>query len=246
MQQSLYSNNGLAYLARGFQLIRTKGLKRFVIIPIVFNLLLFSAAIYWLATMTEQWTDKLLNWLPGYFHWIEYLIYPIFVLFILAMFYFLFTAVTNLIAAPFNGLLSEKVEQYESGQRLSDEGLSDLIKDIPRTVGRELQKMWYYLPRALGFFLLSLIIPIIGQVIWFIWLCWMMSIQYLDYPFDNHKLPFTRMRFELRAAKGKSLSFGLGVLLLTMIPLINLIVMPVAIAGATALWVDHYRSKALQ
>jgi CysZ protein len=26
-----------------------------------------------------------------------------------------------------------------------------------------------------------------------------------------------------------------------MLPLVNLIVMPVAICGATALWVDHYR-----
>ena len=51
----------------------------------------------------------------------------------------------------------------------------------------------------------------------------MMAIQYLDYPFDNHKLPFTRMRFELRAQKGKSLSFGLGITVLTMIPLINLL-----------------------
>ncbi|WP_404399593.1 sulfate transporter CysZ [Idiomarina seosinensis] len=246
MPQSPYSQNGLAYLARGFKLIQSKGLKRFVIIPIMVNLLLFSAAIYWLAQMTERWTEQLLNWVPDYFHWIEYLIYPIFVLFILAMFYFLFTAVTNLIAAPFNGLLSEKVEQYESGEQISEDGLIDLLKDIPRTVARELQKMWYYLPRALGFFLLSLIIPVIGQVIWFIWLCWMMSIQYLDFPFDNHKLSFTRMRFELRAAKGKSLSFGFGVLLLTMIPLVNLIVMPVAIAGATSLWVDHYRAKALQ
>lgn len=162
------------------------------------------------------------------------------------MFYFLFTSITNLIAAPFNGLLSEKVEQYESGEHIADEGLVGLVKDIPRTLGRELQKMWYYLPRALGFFLLSLVLPVIGQVIWFVWVCWMMAIQYLDYPFDNHKQPFTRMRFELRAQKGKTLSFGLGVTVLTMIPFINLIVMPLAVAGATSLWVDHYRRKALQ
>ncbi|RUO77927.1 sulfate transporter CysZ [Idiomarina seosinensis] len=246
MQQHLYSDNGLAYLARGFKLIQSKGLKRFVIIPILVNLVLFSGAVYWLTATTQQLTERLTEWLPSYFQWLEYLVYPILVLFILAMFYFLFTSITNLIAAPFNGLLAEKVEQYESGQTISDEGLAGLVKDIPRTLGREFQKMWYYLPRALGFFLLSLVVPVIGQVIWFIWVCWMMSIQYLDYPFDNHKLPFTRMRFELRAQKGKSLSFGFGVIVLTMIPLVNLIVMPVAIAGATSLWVDHYRNKALQ
>ena len=246
MRNAIYSDNGLAYLARGLKLIQTKGLKRFVVIPILINLVLFSTAVYWLTVTTQQWIDQFMAWLPSYFQWLEYLLYPLLVIFILAMFYFLFTSVTNLIAAPFNGLLSEKVERYESGKMVGDEGLAGLLKDIPRTLGRELQKMWYFLPRALGFFLLSLFVPIIGQVIWFVWVCWMMSIQYLDYPFDNHKLAFTRMRFELRAQKGMSLSFGFGVTVLTMIPLVNLIVMPLAIAAATALWVDHYRDKALQ
>lgn len=201
MRTTIYSDNGFAYLARGLQLIQSKGLKRFVIIPILVNLLLFSAAIYWLTVTTQQWTTQLMEWLPGYFQWVEYLIYPLLVIFIIGMFYFLFTSLTNLIAAPFNGLLAEKVEQYESGQSIADDGIAGLIKDIPRTLGREFQKMAYFIPRALGFFLLSLLIPVIGQVIWFVWVCWMMAIQYLDYPFDNHKLPFTRMRFELRAQK---------------------------------------------
>lgn len=246
MRNAIYSDNGLAYLARGLKLIQTKGLKRFVLIPIAINFLLFGAAVYWLTVTTQAWTERFMDWLPSYFQWLEYLIYPLLVIFILAMFYFLFTSVTNLIAAPFNGLLSEKVERYESGKTVSDEGVAGLIKDIPRTLGREFQKMWYFLPRALGFFLLSLLLPVIGQIIWFLWISWMMAIQYLDYPFDNHKLPFTRMRFELRAQKGKSLSFGFGIIVLTMIPLVNLIVMPLAVAGATALWVDHYRDKALQ
>ena len=246
MPNAIYSDNGLAYLARGFKLIQTKGLKRFVLIPIVLNLLLFGAAVYWLTVSMQGWTEQLMNGLPDYVQWVAYLIYPLFVIFILAMFYFLFTTITNLIAAPFNGLLSEKVERYESGQTVSDEGIRGLIKDIPRTIGREFQKMGYFIPRALGFFILSLILPVIGQIIWFLWISWMMTIQYLDYPFDNHKLPFSRMRFELRAQKGKSLSFGFGIIVLTMIPLVNLIVMPLAVAGATALWVDHYRDKALQ
>ena len=46
----------------------------------------------------------------------------------------------------------------------------------------------------------------------------MMSIQYLDYPFDNHKLSFKRMRSELNQQRGRTFSFGLGITLLTMIP----------------------------
>ena len=160
MRSTIYSDNGFAYLARGLQLIQSKGLKRFVIIPILVNLLLFSAAIYWLTVTTQQWTTQLMEWLPGYFQWVEYLIYPLLVIFIIGMFYFLFTSLTNLIAAPFNGLLAEKVEQYESGQSIADDGIAGLITDIPRTLGREFQNMAYFIPRALGFFLLSCLSPL--------------------------------------------------------------------------------------
>ena len=61
-----------------------------------------------------------------------------------------------------------------------------LVKDIPRTVGREFQKLAYYLPRAIGFFLLAFV-PVIGQVIWFMGML-MLAIQYMDYAFDNRKL----------------------------------------------------------
>ena len=69
----------------------------------------------------------------------------------------------------------------------------------------------------------------------------MMAIQYCDYPFDNHKVDFNDMKFALSNTKGTSYSFGATVTLFSMIPIVNLIVMPVAICGATALWVDKYR-----
>lgn len=37
---------GMLYVRRGFQLIRRPGLRRFVLIPLLVNALLFSAAIY--------------------------------------------------------------------------------------------------------------------------------------------------------------------------------------------------------
>ena len=60
-------------------------------------------------------------------------------------------------------------------------------------LNREWQKLWYSLPKFVGLFLLSFI-PVIGQtiipVLTFLFTCWMMAIQYCDYPFDNHKIFF--------------------------------------------------------
>lgn len=49
------------------------------------------------------------------------------------------------------------------------------------------------------------------------------------------------MRQALRQNKLTNLQFGALVSLCTMVPLLNLLIMPVAVCGATALWVDRYR-----
>jgi len=169
--------------------------------------------------------------------------WPIAVLVILFSYSMLFTVITNFIAAPFNGLLSEKVELYLTGQKINDDSLFDTMKDVPRMLGREWTKLCYYLPRAIGFFILLWILPVIGQVLWVLFTCWMYAVQYEDYAFDNHKISFNEMKNDLKQKQTLSYGFGLAVMILTAIPLINLIVMPVAVCGGTRLWVDNYRSK---
>ena len=80
----------------------------------------------------------------------------------------------------------------------SDGSFADIVKDTPRTLSREWCKFRYYLPRAIGFLLLSWLIPVIGQIIWFLFVAWMMAVQYKDYPFDNHKINFDLMKDQLR------------------------------------------------
>ncbi|STS92399.1 sulfate transporter [Klebsiella variicola] len=120
------------------------------------------------------------------------------------------------------------------------------MKDIPRIMKREWQKLAWYLPRAIVLLLLYFI-PGVGQtvapVLWFLFSAWMLAIQYCDYPFDNHKVPFKTMREALRSRKVMNMQFGALTSLFTMIPVLNLVILPVAICGATAMWVDCYRDK---
>lgn len=235
------ANGGAGYFIKGFELIRTPGIRRFVFIPLTVNLILFASAFYYMFLQLESYMLTIEDWLGDSFAWLSSFIWPLAVLFVLIIFSFIFSSVANWIAAPFNGLLSEKVEALLTNQSLNDGSALDVVKDIPRTLGREVSKLAYYLPRAIGFFLLYWILPVIGQVLWFLFLAWMMAVQYKDYPFDNHKIDFAQMRQALKQRQGLSYSFGITTAIFSMIPFINLVVMPVAICGATALWVDHYR-----
>ncbi|VTR52773.1 putative sulfate transport protein CysZ [Actinobacillus pleuropneumoniae] len=53
-------------------------------------------------------------------------------------------------------------------------------------------------------FLLSFV-PVVGQtvvpVLTFVFGAWLLAIQYCDYPFDNHKISFKRMRNALGQRK---------------------------------------------
>lgn len=237
------------YFFQGFTLITTKGLKRFVFFPLAINLILFSVAFYYLfgeISASIVWMTDLIpdwEWLAWLKTGLSFIIWPIAVISILLIFALIFGTLANWIAAPFNGLLAEKVEQHLTGQPMGDSGLLDVFKDIPRTLGRELSKLTYYLPRALGFLLIFFILPVFGQIIWFLFSAWMMAIQYCDYPCDNHKIPFQDMKRILHAHRSDSFSFGITVSVFSLIPIVNFLVMPVAVCGATALWVDKLQER---
>ncbi|MCL1074855.1 sulfate transporter CysZ [Shewanella dokdonensis] len=236
--------SGISYFIDGFNLIKRPGLRRFVLIPLLVNLVLFGVAIYFAVQQLDVMFAWIQNHLPDYLSWLNVILWPLAVVTLLVLLSFIFSSVMNWISAPFNGLLAEKTEQLLTGKPLNTGGALDLLKDLPRIFSREWQKLKYYLPRAI-IVLLLFFVPVAGQtlfpVIWFFFSAWMMAIQYCDYPFDNHKVPFHDMKFALQQTKGTSVGFGVAVTLFSMIPVLNFIVMPVAICGATAMWVERYR-----
>ncbi len=241
--QQPMAHSGAGYLISGFQLIRMKGIRRFVFIPLTVNVILFSMAFYFMFMQLDVYMLQLEQWLPESLSWLTSVLWPIALLFFLVMFSFIFSSVANWIAAPFNGLLAEKVEANLTDTPIASSSTFDVFKDIPRTLSREWCKFRYYLPRAIIFFILYWAFPVVGQVLWFLFLAWMMAVQYKDYAFDNHKVNFDEMRNALKGKKRLSYSFGITTAIFSMVPIVNLIIMPVAICGATALWVDHYRNK---
>lgn len=238
---------GPQYLLQGLSLIWTPGLRLFVILPLLINLLLFGLMLYWSVQRFDGWLHAMLATLPSWLDFLAYVLWPLFVLLLLIMIFFSFTLIANLIAAPFNGLLAEKVEVLIRGQdNFPAFSMAELLALVPRTLGRELRKLLYFLPRATGLLLLSLIpgVNLLASPLWLLWGSWMMCVQYLDYPADNHKLGWQDMLSWLRARRWKSLGFGASVYLALWVPGLNLIMMPAAIAGATLFWVREHDTPA--
>ena len=128
---------GLQYVRRGFAALKTPGLRRYVALPLLMNIIIMSAATWWGGTKVSGWIDQLVSWLPGWLEWLYWLLMPLALLTLLFIMAYLFSTVLVTLASPFNGLLSEGVERQQ-GNVLPEESLWSITK---RTFARELTKL---------------------------------------------------------------------------------------------------------
>lgn len=233
---------GMRYLGRGFSLLSNKGLKRFVAFPILINALLMSALIYFGGGYLIDKIQGLVDWLPSWLSWLYWLILPIAALTLISITVYFFSAVLNLIASPFNGLLSEAVETKITGAVIPDEPIGQLIS---RTLQRELKKLGYFIPRYLGLLVISFIpvVNVVSPLLWFIFGAWVLTLQYLDYALDNNGHSFADLHNALKLQPLTTLGFGFVVALGLMIPIVNLFVMPAAVCGATLYWSEQIKTQ---
>ena len=101
----------------------------------------------------------------------------------------------------------------------------------------------HYIPMALLVLIMSFIpaVNIVAPLLWILLGAWMMSLQFVDYPMDNHRLPFSEVRDACGARRSKSITFGAVVAFVSGLPILNLILIPAAVAGATLLWCEELR-----
>ncbi|MAL95900.1 MAG: sulfate transporter CysZ [Haliea sp.] len=236
--------HGADYLARGARMLTHPALRTFVVVPLVVNVLIFASlwglAFNWLGEVVDGWMAAMPEWL-GFLEW---LLWPLLIALFALITGYLFTAVALLIASPFNSLLAEKAEELTTGQPVAGlEGLGQALLSVPRGMWREVQKLLYYLPMALLVLILTFIPPIsaLSPVLWFLLGAWMMSLQFIDYPMDNHQLSFARVREAARSRRLSSLGFGGLVAICAGIPVLNFFVVPAAVVGATLLWCEELR-----
>ncbi len=231
---------GTAYLAKGLSLIKSKGIKRYVVIPLSLNILLFGALIWTGYSQFVPTVDWMMSFVPGWLSFLESILWIFITTLTAIIVFFVFTPVANIIAAPFNAIMAEKIEEKLTGRDInSNVSLITIIKD---SIMSQIGKLLYIMLWSLVLLLISIIpvINVISPFLWIIFGSWLLSLEYLDYPMGNHDLTFKQQKAALKKRRGLSLGFGGSVMVLTSIPVINFIVMPVAVAGATAMWVDQF------
>ncbi len=230
---------GARYVIQGLKLLMRPGLRRYVIMPLLINILVFSLLI-WIGI--SQFTN-LLDWMLPQDSWLaylEFLLWPLFTVAAILVTFYSFTILANLFAAPFNGLLAEKVELMITGKSPTNSAHS-LMQSIWPALRSELIKLSYFLLRALPLLLLFVIpgVNLIAPILWFLFGVWYLALEYADYPMANSGLNFKDQRRQMKQVRLAAIGFGSSLTLLMMMPVLNFVAMPAAVAGATAMWCDR-------
>ncbi|MEC4750400.1 sulfate transporter CysZ [Methylomicrobium sp. Wu6] len=212
---------------QGMSLLGEPKLRKFVLIPVLINFLVYGIAFtlgyYYLADMID-------HFIPGWLQWLRWILWPLFFISFFIAGFFTFTVVANLIAAPFYGMLSAAALSIIGGE-------SAMLVEVPwlKVIKAELKRAVYLGVRAIPLVILSIIpgINVLAPVLWALFGAWGMALEYLAYPLENAGVLFSEQHKLIRSVRWGALSFGGLAAAGLALPVINIIVAPAAVIGAT-------------
>ena len=240
---------GLLYPVRGLEILRRHGgLRRYWVPPIVLTALSLTSSIV-LAVRYHDDALALFWQLPaGEGIWVSVLAVLHWVMRLLALVLgfavsvVISIALANVFAAPFNDALSEAVELRETGQPAAAFSLRRVLGDLGRTLRIELTKLLVYVAVLGPLFVLSWVLPGPGQLVYTafasLFTVVYLALDYIDWPASRRGYGMRQRIAMLKVRPMLTLGFGAAVALCLFVPLLNLLFMPLAVAGGTRLFLD--------
>lgn len=210
----------------------------FGLIPALIAFVLYAVALVWLAVHAGEIAAWATPFADGW-EWrdaFRFLVGVVVFVAGLGLAVLTFTSVTLAIGEPFYEKLSEKVEEDLGG--LPDEPDQPFWRSLVRSVRDSAVTMGYVLLLSLPLFVLGFV-PVIGQtvvpVLSAIVSGFFLTVELTALAMERRGLE-RRERFSLlRANMAPSLGFGVPVFLAFLVPLVSVIAMPAAVAGAVML-----------
>jgi len=195
----------------------------------------------WYNALAGSWVIESAAW---YWTILYYTLLLPFFLIIIALTLFAIMILSQVVNAPFNTLLSEKVEELYTGKKFKSE--LSFFGQIKHDVLYELKKLLFFIillviPLPLWF------IPVIGGGIYTfvssVILMYTLTFDFLDYPMERDMLNLKHRRIMIFKRPGIWLGYGGLMFLIFFIPLLNIVVWPILITSGTLLYIDKLKIK---
>lgn len=241
---------GLGYPLRGarFVYVEHRRLAKFWLPPIALSLLAFCAVIWlaigvherfaeelWATPVGEGWFEVVKQFLHRVLSWLIAIA-------LISAGALVVALGASVIAAPFNDALSEAVEVIAAGGTAAPFSLSRMLRSLGRTLGLELGKWLLYAAIMGPLLILNWLLPGPGSLLYLVAgtsiTALFFAVDYLDFSASRHDFTLRQRARLTRTHLRSAMGLGLGIWVLLFIPVVNLLFMPAAVAGATLLFLD--------
>lgn len=153
----------------------------------------------------------------------------------------------QLAAAPFHDALSHAVEALRAGDSPQATRLADIARDALRSVQLVLVKLAIYVAWMVPLWIFGWAVPVVGPVVQavlgFALTVAFLALDHVDWAAARHGLRVRERMRLLTAYPAPLLAFGACVWCFVLIPIVNLFLVPAAVAGGTLLFIDLGASR---
>jgi CysZ protein len=231
------------YILKGANIIRkNRSLWKYAVAPLIISFALVIAGHFLIYEVFKAFVP---DFTISAWYWkiLYYLLVAVVTVATLVGFFFLFIIIATTVAAPFNDLLSEKVEQLSIGSRRDEKfSLLQLIKDVGRGLGHTFKVLGVYLAGQLVGLLFLFTVPIIGQLVYTVITLgvasFILSMEFMSYSMDRRRFNFNEKKGFFFSNLRSCMGFGLSGALIASMPIVNLFLIPAAVAGGTLLFLE--------
>lgn len=240
---------GFSYPLRAVKFLSKKpGLLKYLAIPLVINILVFSISVYFGLDLFEGMLE---TYAPSTDVWygmaLYYLAWTVALLLTTVVVFFSFTVVGNLIASPFNELLSEHTEALLVGRKPDERfSVGRFWKEASNSIVVEVKKMAVFIVGMLLLLAINLI-PGIGSLIYAVlaplFTLFFLVIEYMAFVLMRKQLKFVQQRRYITKRPVLMAGFACSIFCLLAIPFLQFFCIPLAVVGATLLWCDFPRME---
>ncbi len=238
---------GFASLFRGFRLVYVdrRDLARFYLPPMVLALLFLIAGLVAFGMTVDEvvnwwWAEPDLDAWYGIKHFL-WKVMAILLWIVVALITVILTVVIfSLFAAPFSDVISEQVEGHLGSWTPRPFSFQFMMKDLGQTIMLELRRVGIKAAWLLPLFVLSLILPVVGHIIYVVLGGYLLSkftgMDYVDWCAARRGWSWRKRLDFAKTHRFALTGLGTAVVLSLMIPLMFAIVWPAAVAGGAILF----------
>jgi CysZ protein len=236
---------GASYPLRALGVLsRHPALWKYIIVPVLLNVLIGATLYAGLLFAGFRGIDALIAGLPEWATVIAWLLRGLLVVALLIATGYLLVRFGVVIGSPFYGRLSERLEEYRNGVAFDapPPTVGNVTRDIARAILFELKKLILALIIGAPTLLLNLI-PVVGTVLatagGIALGATISCLDFFDPPLERRRLRFREKLGFIRRGLPATAGFGLICLGLVSIPFLNLFAVPLCITAGTLFYCDR-------